>query len=41
MYKCKNCGHENKEWYCERCDDGGRDVKREHRKLSKMKQESF
>jgi len=31
MYKCKNCGNENNEWYCEKCDDGGREVKREYK----------
>jgi len=35
--KCKNCGHENDEWYCKRCDDGGRKVKREYKKHKKHK----
>jgi len=30
--KCENCGHENNEWYCKRCDDGGNNVKREYRR---------
>ena len=32
MKKCINCGEMNDEYYCKRCDDGGREVKRIYNK---------
>jgi len=34
-YKCKICGYENDEWYCKRCDDGTKKVKRNYKRKLK------